>query len=452
MADNAKLLAAWWVMSILERSVTNSLRLPRILDAVFEQDLLCGPLQPLLTLVQRDRDLIAEIRTDLLDVYCKGQRLVGVERIRHGVYRLRSHEKFWNVKALDVDNESEVAAFCADTVPFIKQRISEHFSRGTEIEFEQLLVRANNLEELNTDYIAVDRQGVAEEGKGRTDVVGVYWPGDRRVGNALLAPALIEVKYKLGGGVEGIAEQVQRYFDDLRTTLPKFAKELQCQLRQKARLGLLTGLSEGAQSKIQRLTVSDRIEDVQVVIALVDYNPRSTRLNLDALRALPFADQINVFFLGFGLWRSRSAFQVKQAECLVATTVGWVEEVRKGRFETIPAPFRWVDSVRFAHLIDGYSAALELGITKLADFANAKLQNAEAQGHWSGTPIELWLCLYFEHRRARHSGEPEEYADGPHLIHDALCYSLRAALQRLSEFERQQIARFLMSEPPRSAD
>ncbi|WP_292635719.1 hypothetical protein, partial [Mesorhizobium sp.] len=82
-------------------------------------------------------------------------------------------------------------------MPFIKQRIAEHGARGLEIEFEQLLVRANNLETLNTDYIAVDRQGISEEGRGRTDVVGVYWPGNRRGSGDRLAPALIEVKYGL---------------------------------------------------------------------------------------------------------------------------------------------------------------------------------------------------------------------------------------------------------------
>ncbi len=273
--------------------MSTPLRLPRILDESFEADLRVGVLAPLLALVQRDRDVIAEIRTDILDVYCKGQRLISVKPVREG-YRFLSHEKFWDAHSLDVQTTKAVADFCKEVVPCIKQRIAEHAARGKEIEFEQLLVRVNNCEGLNPDYIAVDRQGIAEEGKGRTDVVGVYWPGDRRITNDPLKPALIEVKFGLGGGVEGVAAQLARYFDDLRTTLPTFARELQAQLRQKARLGLLTGLSELAQAKIQRLPVSDRIEDVRAVIALVDYNPRAGRLDLGALRALPFADQIDV--------------------------------------------------------------------------------------------------------------------------------------------------------------
>ena len=398
-----------------------------------------GILAPLLTLVQRDRDLIAEIRTDILDIYCKGQRLISVKRLREG-YRFLSHKKFWSAQCLDVHTIEAVTSFCEEAVPRIKQSIAEHSARGKEIEYEQFLVRVNNREGLNTDYIAVDRQGIAEEGKGRTDVLGVYWPGDRRITNDPLIPALIEVKFGLAGGVEGVAAQLARYFDDLRTTLPTFARELQAQLRQKARLGLLTGLSELAQAKIQRLPVSARIEDMRVVIALVDYNPRAGRLDLEALRALPFADQIDLFHLGFGLWQANSAFR---AERSVAPCNGWLEQVRAGRFDEMPNPLNWTESVKFAHLIDGHEAARTLGITELGDFANAKLANAEARGCWAGTPLELWLCLFFEHRRARHGGEPESYSEGPHHVRDALCRELRAGLQHLAPAERRELGGWL---------
>lgn len=362
--------------------MSTTLRPARILDRAFETDLRVGVLAPLLALVQRDRDLIAEIRTDILDIYCKGQRLISVKRLRDG-YRFLSHEKFWSAQSLDVHAVEAVAGFCEETVPRIKQRIAEHAARGKEIEFEQLLVRVNNREGLNTDYIAVDRQGVAEEGKGRTDVVGVYWPGDRRVTDDPLMPALIEVKFGLGGGVEDVAAQLARYFDDLRTTLPTFARDLQAQLRQKARLGLLPGLSESAQAKIQRLLVSDRIEDVRAVVALVDYSPRARRLDPAALRALPFAHQIDLFHLGFGLWRANSVLSVDRP---VAASEDWLEQVRTGRFDAIPNPFAWTESIEFAHLIDGYEVAGTLGITELGAFANAKFANAESSGRWAGTP------------------------------------------------------------------
>ncbi|GJE53811.1 hypothetical protein [Methylobacterium thuringiense] len=421
--------------------MSTNLRLPRILEDDFVRDLIAGPLTPLLTLVQQDRDLIAEIRTDILDVYCKGQRLVSVKRLREG-YRLLSHKKFWDAQSLDVRVAEQVAAFCKTEVPDIKQSIALHAARGREIEFEQLLIRVNNRENLNSDYIAVDRQGIAEEGKGRTDVVGVYWPGDRRITNNALAPALIEVKFGLGGGVEGVAAQLSRYFEDLRGTLPTFARDLQGQLRQKARLGLLNGLSDLAQAKIQRLPVSDRIKDMRAVVVLVDYNPRAGRLDLGALRALPFADQIDLFHLGFGLWRANSTFRV---ELSVAASDDWLTRVCAGAFDAIPNPFAWIESIEFARLINGHEAARTIGVTELGNFANAKLANAEAIGAWAGTPLELWLCLFYEHRLASHGGKPVSYAEGRRPIRDLLCQSLRNTLQRLSPTEHAEILRLIAS-------
>jgi len=65
-------------------------------------------------------------------------------------------------------------------------------------------------------------------------------------------------------------------------------------------------LSSGAQRKIQGLSVSPRIEDLRVVIALVDYNPRATCLDEDSLRMLEFASQIDLFYLGFGMWKKNA--------------------------------------------------------------------------------------------------------------------------------------------------
>lgn len=414
----------------MEKSVQH----PRILSPGFEKVLLEGVLQPVLELVQRDRDLIAEIRDNMLDIYCKGQRLISVWPIKDKTYRFQSHKAFWACESESFDTRDAVKSFCDGTVPYIKQRIAEHSHIGKEIEVEQLLVRMNNLEELNTDYIAVDRQGIAEEGKGRTDVMGVYWPGPRRRTADSLTLALIEVKYGLKGGVEGLDEQVRRYYNDLCATLPEVAWALQKQLRQKARLGLLSGLSEGARAKIQDLPISEKVEDVRIAIALVDYNPRARRLNEEKLRKLPFAHQIDLFHLGFGLWHANSAFHVQRP---TAAPANWLDLVRKGQFDKIPDPLPWVDSIEFGHLIRGYDAAREIGIHELGAFANAKSSYAQASGRWEGTATELWLCLFYEHRRSRHSGEPEEYdINGDHGHMNALCGALRERLQAVSKCER----------------
>jgi hypothetical protein len=180
----------------------------RHLKPAFEAALLSGSLQPLLRLVQRDRDLTAEIRLNLLDIYCRGQRLINVKPQGTGsADRVWSDKVFWPEEATVLTDVSDTRAFCTSVVSHIKQRIAEHSRTGKEIKFEQVLVRVNNLEPLNTDYIAVDRQGVAEGDKGCMDVTGVYWPGERRRFAIKLCPALIEVKcglkWRRGGGSRG---------------------------------------------------------------------------------------------------------------------------------------------------------------------------------------------------------------------------------------------------------
>ena len=38
------------------------------------------------------------------------------------------------------------------------------------------------------------------------------------------------------------------------------------------------------------------------MLALVDFSPDATRLKAGELKRLPFADQIEIFYLGYGLW------------------------------------------------------------------------------------------------------------------------------------------------------
>ena len=131
------------------------------------------------------------------------------------------------------------------------------------------------------------------------DILGVHWPDRRNAKD--LALALIEVKW-VSGGVEKIAAQINRYYEGLAADIAFFAKEAQGILRQKLELGLIAGESAGAIEKLKGLPVSKDLERVKIVLALVDFSPDSTRLKAEELRQLPFADQIEIFHLGYGLW------------------------------------------------------------------------------------------------------------------------------------------------------
>ena len=54
---------------------------------------------------------------------------------------------------------------------------------------------------------------------------------------------------------------------------------------------------------MQTLTFARNIEEFQFVIVLVDYNQNSTLLGLENIRNLRFADQVKVFYTGFGMWK-----------------------------------------------------------------------------------------------------------------------------------------------------
>lgn len=294
----------------------------RVLDLQMEMEFREGTLKPLLDVVQRDRDLILEFRDSFgAAIYCKGQSLEiksfsNGQRITHSI--ISADKKFLTEGTVKVQSAEEADLFVKKQLPFVKQRMAEHHCGGMEIEFEQALIRANNLEpSLNTDYFTVDRQALLASGQDRIDVLGIYWPDHSS--NEEISLALIEVKFSLYGGIETLAEQVEGYYDALaKNILPQpdgtceieggIAAHTQKLLWQKLRMGLITGASKEALTKLERLTVSHDPKHVKIVVAMVDYNLRSPRLTaqIPKLRHLESTKQlknpIEVVHLGYGLW------------------------------------------------------------------------------------------------------------------------------------------------------
>lgn len=264
-----------------------------------------GKLNPLLRVVQRDRDLNLELRDPwVADIYCKGQ-CIEIEKCGDG-YKISAHAKFLEEGPLRLTSAEEADSFVNEKLPFVKQRMAELRSEGMEIEFQQALIRANNLENLNTDYFAVDSQVFLGPGQDHIDVLGIYWPDHSS--NKDVPLALIEIKYGLYGGVDKLAEQVGGYYDALEKNISHIADHTKQVLRQKIRMGLITGGSKAALEKLGRLNVSHDPKSVKVVVAMVDYNLRSTllRTQMPKLRDLEFEKQlrspIEVIHLGYGLW------------------------------------------------------------------------------------------------------------------------------------------------------
>lgn len=270
-----------------------------------------GMLHELLGLVRRDRDLVLEIREDEITVYCKGQRLLNLAA-KNARYKLAAHKKFAEpLGGLRFLTSSQDTAALVQAVPQMKQRIAELRVGANELECEQMLIRANNLEPgLNTEYFIIDRQVVKPPTSGanaprqseRPDLLGIHWPIEKRKRKQEVPLALIEAKFShQNQDIRTVHEQLEGYYHAVSADVQSIAAEATELLHQKLDLGLLNQPAERLEA-LRTLTIKDRIQDVLFVIVMFDFPPRSVKLDYDKIRSLPFADQVRIFHSGFGLW------------------------------------------------------------------------------------------------------------------------------------------------------
>ncbi len=288
----------------------------RKLSLEFMEGLEEGHLAPLRNKVCKDRDLILEIREDALNIYYKGHSLLKLSH-KGDRYGVALHEKFQvqGIRGLThLDTPAETDRFVR-AIPEIKEQIVKLGPVGNEIEYEQMLVRANNCEpDLNTEYFIIDRQCVTADGKARFDLMAIHWPvqGKRRRGQEV-ALALLEVKFSLNPDIGQLHKQLSRYYGSVAADVERISHEAQTLLRQKIDLGLFNQ-SPNRMKALRTLTISRRIEDVRFVVVLVDYNPHSGKLDTDALGQLCFAKQIDLFHVGYGLWDAKCVSVLKDGD------------------------------------------------------------------------------------------------------------------------------------------
>lgn len=132
-----------------------------------------------------------------------------------------------------------------------------------------------------------------------------------------------------------------------------------------------------------------------------------------------------------------------------ATEPYWIVRVRHGDFAALPEPFTWEETSEFAHLIHGYRISESLGLGQLRVWANKRINEARRSGQWTGAAIELWLCLFYEHRRYRHMDEGDPEGDELGLLNQ-LCTQLRAKLQDLDADEHVVITNAILISTPSS--
>jgi hypothetical protein len=260
-----------------------------------------GYLSGITECVKGDPDLNLEIRDSYINVYYKGNSLLKLTETSSSQFKAEIHKKFLEGITIPIDfSESNVAQFL-NAIPLIKQNIVKHGKRSLEVEYEQMIIRANNFEPRNnSDYFIVDRQYSVKE--GRFDLTGIFWEMSHRRQYREVPVCLMEIKFALNADINEVHDQFARYYEAIKPRIAKIASEMQTVFRQKIELGLYKQSKERLDA-LKTLTFSKEIEKFQFILILVDYNPHSSKLDLQSLSKLPFAKQIKVFYSGFAMWQ-----------------------------------------------------------------------------------------------------------------------------------------------------
>jgi hypothetical protein len=274
----------------------------RQLSPSFIRELKTGFLSDLTRQTIADADLDLELRAGYVNLYYKGNSLLNLKETKAGGYHVAVHANF--AAGLDLPtvlgNAAQTAQFL-ECLPQLKENVIRRGKHSLEVEYEQLVIRANNFEPRNvSEYFIVDRQYAL--GRDRFDLVGFYWDRRRRRAGQAVPLCLFEVKFALNPDIGEIHEQLSRYHTAIAPRLPQLAEEFQGVFRQKLELGLYRQDAQRLRA-MRTLTFSSDLSQVHFVLILVDYNPHSRRLNEDKLRRLPFAQQIKIFKSGFALWQ-----------------------------------------------------------------------------------------------------------------------------------------------------
>ena len=100
--------------------------------------------------VHRDKDLDLQIRDGYINIYFKGNSLLKLTKMSSELYAVDIHEKFLGgIEIAPLIDDRSVKAFVS-RIPEIKENIIVHGTSSLEIEYEQLIIRANNQEPRNT--------------------------------------------------------------------------------------------------------------------------------------------------------------------------------------------------------------------------------------------------------------------------------------------------------------
>jgi len=284
----------------------------RALSDEFMKELKDGVYHPIVQRVRLDKDLDMESRGTYLNIYYQGHSILNLKKngsitidkkfLRGVEERVPSSFKTNE----DVNAYLESLPRIKDNVTYCPSEAGDRSSKSRELEFEQLLIRANNLESRNnSEYIILDRQYVVNRGVDRWDLVALRWPIEKR-GRPYQEGylSIIEVKYAQNPDIQNIKSQVERYARYLEAHLSEICEDMKNILNQKLDLGLLAK-TEGQIKRLRKLPIKPNIAETEVIIYLIDYNQNSDLKKRAEKAGKPdFEGKVRVALGGLALWQS----------------------------------------------------------------------------------------------------------------------------------------------------
>jgi len=255
--------------------------------------------------VRRDKDLDLELRGNYINVYYQG----------HSILLLRQGGAIEIQKAFTEDGLHQLPKKIADVdsyiklLPCLKDNVSCNFAENEEgkkisknsreLEFEQLLIRANNCEiSYNSDYIILDRQYRLPNGK-RWDLTALRYSSGGKPKGYL---SIIEVKYAQNPDIQDVKSQIEVYGQYLKEHLIDISYDMEKVLRQKLKLGLISRTPERLKwLKNDTFEINKKdIESTEILVYLIDYNPKSKLM--DKAERPSFPGKVKYAYGGLALW------------------------------------------------------------------------------------------------------------------------------------------------------
>lgn len=274
----------------------------RKLSDSFMQCLKTGFLAGIPQTVICDHDLNLEIRENYLNIYFKGNSILKLAQVTQDKYRVTIDRAFTAGLVLpsELVDAASAGAFL-ENLPALKQNVIRHGKMSMELEYEQMIIRANNFEPRNnSEYFIIDRQYTVPV--GRFDLTGIFWDRRRRRKGQEVDLCLMEVKFALNPDIDKVHKQLDRYYNSLQPIAADIAEECESVFCQKLELGLYDQSSDRL-AAMKTLRISRDFSRFQFALVLVDYNPNSSKLDLAKITGLSFAKQIRIFHGGFAMWQ-----------------------------------------------------------------------------------------------------------------------------------------------------